>query len=206
MAYVLGYFAADGCMSRNKRGAHFIEFTSTDKQLLLLVQSLLGSNHAISVRNRFPLTQKAAYRLQIGSKQVFNDLASLGFTPAKSLTLKLPAIPKPYFGHFTRGYFDGDGHASIIKPRNRPSNIIQSGFTSGSKQFLADLHTKLKEYARIEGGYLGYHQGYRLNFSVNDSLRLYEFMYQNGLDYCLKRKFLVFRKYITHTWTGSSVG
>ena len=33
MAYVLGYFAADGCMIKNKRGAHYIEFTSIDKRL-----------------------------------------------------------------------------------------------------------------------------------------------------------------------------
>ena len=34
MAYVLGFFAADGTMIANNRGAHFIEFHSTDKQLL----------------------------------------------------------------------------------------------------------------------------------------------------------------------------
>jgi hypothetical protein len=34
MAYVLGFFTADGSMIRNKRGAHFIEFQITDKNLL----------------------------------------------------------------------------------------------------------------------------------------------------------------------------
>lgn len=205
MAYVLGYFAADGCMLKNNRGAHFIEFTSIDKDLVALVQSLMGSNHRISHRNR--ATQNINYRLQIGNKKIFNALKKLGFTPAKSHTLKLPAIPKPYFEHFTRGYFDGDGHVSIIKRLNRPSSVVQSGFTSGSNQFLADLHTKLKEYARIRGGSLDRRQGYsRLNFSINDSLRLYEFIYRNGIDRCLKRKFLVFRKYIIQSWTGSSVG
>ncbi len=35
MAYVLGYFAADGSMIQNKRGGHFIEFTSTDAVLII---------------------------------------------------------------------------------------------------------------------------------------------------------------------------
>jgi hypothetical protein len=30
MAYVLGFFTADGNMLKNKRGAHFIEFNTTD--------------------------------------------------------------------------------------------------------------------------------------------------------------------------------
>ncbi len=52
MAYVLGFFAADGTMIKNKRGAHFIEFDITDKEILLKIRKTLGSNHKISVRDR----------------------------------------------------------------------------------------------------------------------------------------------------------
>ena len=38
MAYILGYFAADGTMIKNKRGAHYIEFQSTDKELIVGVK------------------------------------------------------------------------------------------------------------------------------------------------------------------------
>jgi len=34
MAYVLGFFTADGSMIRNKRGTCFIELEITDKELL----------------------------------------------------------------------------------------------------------------------------------------------------------------------------
>lgn len=34
MAYVLGFFAADGNMIRTKRGGHFISFHITDKIVL----------------------------------------------------------------------------------------------------------------------------------------------------------------------------
>ena len=50
MAYVLGYFAADGAMIKNKRGAHFIEFHSTDKELIVSVRRVLHSDHKIGVR------------------------------------------------------------------------------------------------------------------------------------------------------------
>ncbi len=195
MAYVLGYFAADGCMLKNKRGAHFIEFTSIDIELLLSIQNAIGSNHSISVRNRFTFNQNIAYRLQIGSKQIFNDLSNLGFTSAKSNSLQFPSVPMPYFSHFTRGYFDGDGHVSIIKRLNRPSSVIQSGFTSGSQKFLTQLHTDLKKYARIKGGSFCYRKGYRLNFSIKDSLLLYKYIYKDSDNLFLARKRLAFERY-----------
>ena len=47
MTYVLGFFAADGNMIKNKRGAHFIEFQSTDKEILNKIKKCLKSNLAI---------------------------------------------------------------------------------------------------------------------------------------------------------------
>ena len=38
MAYVLGFFAADGSMYRTNRGTYFIEFQITDKDLLLKIR------------------------------------------------------------------------------------------------------------------------------------------------------------------------
>ena len=139
MAYVLGYFAADGCMLKNARGAHFIKFHSVDKDLLELLKNLLGSSHKISVRK--PLrSEQTLFRLQVGSKDIYYDLLRLGLTPAKSKTITFPSIPASLIPHFIRGYFDGDGHVSVSrylrKGRNaKISRTILSGFTSGSKNF-----------------------------------------------------------------------
>ena|SRR3989338_3065769 len=198
MAYLLGYFAADGCMLRNNRGAHFIEFTSTDKELLETIRDLLSSSHKISRRaspSKSRPNWNPCYRLQIGSKSIYQDLFKLGFTAAKSNTIGFPDIPTKLLPHFIRGYFDGDGHVVVVRRLDRPSKAIQSGFTSGSKKFLITLHTKLKECAKIRGGAVRYHQGYRLNFSANDSKRLYEFIYKDSQDVFLERKRLVFEKY-----------
>src|SRR3989344_5923597 len=112
MAYVLGFFVADGNMIRNKRGAYFISIEITDKDILEKMKKAIGSTHKISIRkNQFP--EKDSYRLQIGSKAMFNDLLKLGITPNKSKTIDLPEIPKNYFSDFLRGYFDGDGCISF---------------------------------------------------------------------------------------------
>lgn len=177
MAYVLGFFTADGNMIKNKRGACFIEFYGTDRDIIEKIKILLNSNHKIGVRHMEKINEnwKTAYRLQIGSKIIFGDLLKLGLTPNKSLTLKIPTVPKEFFSHFVRGYFDGDGHVSASeyqkKDRKNKSRVIITGFTSGSKQFLEELKQALDKYKIIKGGTLFCSQGYRLCFSAKNSFR-----------------------------------
>lgn len=109
MAYVLGYFAADGSLYINPRGSHYIEFTSIDRKLLKKIRQMIDSNHSIGKRVAEEPNWKDRYRLQIGSKEMFGDLLKLGFTPKKSKSLKFPKIPSSYLRHFVRGDFDGDG-------------------------------------------------------------------------------------------------
>ena len=200
MAYVLGFFAADGCMIKNNRGAHFIEFQITDKDILLKMRKLLGSNHKITERNRNE-KWKTAYRLQIGSKEIFNDLIKLGFTPNKTKVVRFPKVPKKFICHFVRGYFDGDGNvfSKTYKRADRGGRLsitILSGFTCGSKIFLDKLFENLRLLADIKGGTLFARDGaFRLYFSVNDSFKLYNFMYNNCEKLFLSRKKEVFEKY-----------
>lgn len=181
MAYVLGYFAADGSMIRNKRGGHFIEFTSIDKEILSRLKHVTESSHRLSVRHKGGGRWKAQYRLQIGSKQWFKDLSQLGFTQAKSKIIRLPSIPRRYFGHFVRGYFDGDGGAYLgrywSKWHKKRVWVFTSRFTSGSRIFLEGLHKELR-IRGLSGGYLTKkNRGFELVFSRHDSLALYRLMY-----------------------------
>ena len=52
MAYVLGFFCADGSMITNKRGSHYLEYYITDKDLIFKIKKALGSNHKISEKQR----------------------------------------------------------------------------------------------------------------------------------------------------------
>ncbi len=57
MAYVLGYFAADGTMYINRRGGHYIAFEATDEDLIILIKNLMHSSNKIE-NHSFPAIYK----------------------------------------------------------------------------------------------------------------------------------------------------
>ncbi len=202
MAYVLGFFAADGSMLKNKRGGHFIEFHITDREVIESIKTALGSGHKISSRAA-TANWKTLYRLQIGSKEIYADLEQLGFSQAKSKKMRLPMIPKKYLGDFVRGYFDGDGNIYFKQhhaaDRKNLRWVFSSRFTSGSKLFLSDLHEELSSI--MHGGFIVAKRngenvsGYDLVFSHNDSVALFQLMYNNGsCNLFLTRKYDLFKK------------
>jgi len=203
MAYVLGFFAADGYMVKNKRGAHFIDFYSTDRCILEKILKIVDGNQKISIRKRV-LTQRPSYRLQFGSKVWFEDLTKLGFMQCKSKVLQFPTIPMRYLKDFVRGYFDGDGSVNLgryfRKDRKKWHWVLTTQFTSGSRPFLKELWYHLHPY--ILGGHIhektpranGSGHGYDLIFSIHDSIRLADFMYKNSDHLYLPRKLKVFQK------------
>ena len=193
MAYTLGFFAADGSMLANKRGAHFIEFTITDRTVLEYIQKITHSSHRISERERGG-NCKTGYRLQVGSKEWFSDLTRLGFTQQKSNTLQFPKIPRAFFGDFVRGYFDGDGCVYFSrcwsKSHQKKRWVFTTLFTSGSRRFLEELHLQLHSHGLIGGHISTKKRGWALVFSRYDSLALYRLMYHtaDADDLCLPRK------------------
>ncbi len=197
MAYVLGFFVADGNLTINPRGSRYIEFTSCDRVIIEKIRVALGSNHAIGVkkRGRNPLRNLSeCYRLQIGSKKLFSDLSKFGMVVCKSLVVRLPNIPRKYFQHFVRGYFDGDGHVS--KGRKKKSRVIVSGFTSGGRKILHELLVALIKYGVVHGGSLYKADGFQLRFSVNDSMRLYKYVYATmHTEFFLHRKKVIFESF-----------
>lgn len=199
MTYVLGFFAADGTMIKNNRGAHFIEFHITDHIVLSRIRNVLGSNHKISLRPKRKSTHREGYRLQIGSKEMYSDLLALGFTSNKSKSVKFPNIPPSYIGDFVRGYFDGDGCVYFklhsVADRKKPRWIFTTRFTSGCKQFLVDMLSILRSH-KLQGGFITSKNGsYDLVFSHKDSIALSQLMYNNVTSQLfLPRKFKIYKK------------
>lgn len=201
MAYVLGFFAADGYMTINKRGSCFINFHISDLPLLKRIRFHLKSNHKISHKRSL---KGDGYRLQIGSKEMFKDLVKIGFGPNKTRNIKLPQMPCKYRSHFVRGYFDGDGNVWCgfsNTSRRSAQYVATSVFTSCSEGFLWELKSLLASVG-LSGGSLVKSKGnyYRLSYSVNDTLKLYKFMY-NGMTFkkqalFLRRKLRIFEKFI----------
>lgn len=204
MAYILGFFAADGYITVNNRGGRFWCIEVIDYDLLKQIRMRVGSNHKIGVRVAKNINVSNKYRLQIGSLEMCNDLRRLGYDIKKTKSLAIPNIPIKYFAHFVRGYFDGDGNVwtgLIHKERKTKMLTIRTVFTSCSGEFLRSLKVKLKNFV-IENGVVSKGVGnyYRLTYSIKGSLKLYNFMYNssygNDSNLYLGRKKSVFEKYI----------
>lgn len=203
MSYVLGFFAADGYITHNKRGADFFSIQITDGGLLGKIKIALQSDHKISVREGKG-KEKDQYRLQIGSKEMCADLRRLGYKENKTKSLSISKVPKKYFADFVRGYFDGDGSVWVgrsHKNRLNSNPAILLVFTSCSLGFLSGLKNRLSTVG-LKGGSLVKNQRnyYRLSYSTLDALKLYDFMYNSihlkddGL--FLMRKKVIFERFL----------
>jgi len=198
MAYILGFMYADGNIVKNKRGNHYVAIYTADEPLLVDMAKSMKTEHKISARVS---DTGCTYRIQIGSKEWFNDLGKLGLSPDKTSRMRLPAIPGQYFGDFVRGYFDGDGNVwkgLIHKDRPTTTLTIQTSFTSCSRDYLEDLRCALHQVGLRGGGiYVPKKVNYaRLTFSSNDALKIYEIMYNSQHKLHLKRKKVVFEQFI----------
>ncbi len=190
MAYILGFLYADGNIICTKRGTWFWSLQVNDKDILEEIKKIIGSSHVISKKKKYN-NQKQSYRLQIGSKDMCEDLTNLGLTPRKSKTILLPKLSGAYFPDFLRGYFDGDGGVwvgSKNKKRNIENYTILSTFTSGSKKFLVSLKDTLSTFGLLGGSLVQKERGFDLKYSVKDSLILYKIMYNDKGSLFLRRK------------------
>jgi intein-encoded DNA endonuclease-like protein len=207
MAYILGFLFADGNIIITRRNTHFVSFYTADESLLEKIKHIILSDHKISLR---AVRSGNVYRLQIGSKEWFDDLIKLGLVPNKTSRMFLPEIPHDYIGDFVRGYFDGDGNVwvgDIHKNRVKNSKTIQVSFTSGSHDFLVSLRNLLHLVGLKGGGlYVSKQRNFsRLTFSVSDALTIHKIMYNAAHElYLLNRKKQVFEKFVN--CGGSSTG
>lgn len=210
MAYVLGFMYADGnIMDSVISRTQYVSFDSADKEIIEKIKIALSSNHKIQIKpERIAVHLNGAYksreafRLRIGSREMFADLLKLGLTPRKSLITEFPHdIPVDCLSHFVRGYFDGDGCVHIMKGKGKYGQEISRGlaviFTSGSKVFLEGLRNKFESMGFRSGKMYFGSRAYRLKYSTSESMRWFQVFYGNQLGdtLFLKRKRDNFIKY-----------
>lgn len=198
MAYILGFLYADGNIVQTKRGNHYIAIYTADRSLLVLMSKCLKSKHKIATRIS---ATGCVHRIQVGSKEWFSDLGVLGLFPNKTKRMELPSIPENYFGDFVRGYFDGDGNVWVgLVHKNRKTTLttIQVTFTSGSYEYLKSLHDSLKKRGVVGGSLYHAKSGNyaRLSLSIKDALKIYEIMYNTSYKLHLRRKKVVFDRFV----------
>jgi hypothetical protein len=139
MAYVLGYWWADGYMYFKPHGAYEIEIASNDRDHLEAMARVIGGNYTLRKVSK----TSECYEVTFCSKEMYQDLQALGGTPRKSRTTGFPDVSIELLPHFVRGVVDGDGTLSW----NGDRPILQ--IYSASRQFLSDMATAIEQATGI---------------------------------------------------------
>jgi len=199
MAYILGFWWADGYISDGRFG---ITQHINDISLLKKISKKMKSNYKIYIAKKRPNTAE----IRIASSAIINDLLKLGGDYRKSLICKFPYVPKKYLPDFVRGCWDGDG---CIYYNNHQKGYM-AVYSSGSKKFIERLLSVLrKNIADFRGGIStiynkkGYKicnikmkkdsTNYQLVLGANDTRRLKNFMYYNDNILKMDRKWKKFK-------------
>lgn len=101
-AYLLGFIAADGCVSPDK-GRLAINLARSDEGHLLKIAKALSFDGPIRHDD------DRISGLSVYSAKMLHDLGSLGITPRKSLTVRAWDGPDELMPAYWRGVIDGDG-------------------------------------------------------------------------------------------------
>lgn len=186
LAYAIGLFTADGCLSGDKR---HLEFNSKDKEQVERFKKCLNLNNKIAKKARDNKKIKKYYRIQFGSIQFYKFLESIGLTSKKSKVLQKLKIPKKFFPDFLRGLFDGDGSFGTFNHPESQYLQLRIRFASASPVFVRWLYRKIKKEINTKGFITKRQRDEILTYGINDSLKIINFMYYLPNVICLSRKF-----------------
>ena len=195
MAYILGFFAADGCMSSHN-GHRRVDFESKDLDILNNILYHTGYQY---IKKPVSYTKGNTFVINFTNNGWYEQLHDWGFTERKSKTVKIPpALPDEYISSFIRGFFDGDGHITKLNKRS----LHQAGFTTASvdlKNQLVDIITKVVgDVTVIDKSSVD--STFQIIVSGKEKLRkLFEWLYFYSTPTTrMERKYLIFseRKYM----------
>ncbi len=180
-AYLLGIIQTDGNVRVSDRNASLTITQHKDyawyiKDMLLNLSDYVGDTEDRNCR-----------QLQIGSKQIVNDLINIGIIPNKTyiqsdkdVDTLWNSVPEEYKGDFIRGLIDGDGNVSFFTQKKGINESCNIGFVS-VKEHLIDI---LIDYIYKKFNYkCGKHKEgniYKLSITdYNKSLEIGKFLYIN---------------------------
>ncbi len=194
LAYAVGLIATDGNLSKD--GRH-INFTSKDIDSILTFKNCLALENSIGRKARGREEEKRYFQVQFGDVNFYEFLIRLGLTPAKSKTIKSLKIPDNYFADFLRGCVDGDGCIGFYSHPESKHPQLRIRLYSASCAFLEWIKNKIGVTLGISGGWIEKKDGglVVLTYAKQDSLKLISFLYYDGVEYYLKRKYDIVVKF-----------
>lgn len=218
-AYLLGFFIADGYMTKEKKETRkSIRFGITlkeeDKYIIELFrdnvckEGNLSYNHVI----KGAIDRKPTYTMcwsSIYMGEVMNVKYNIHRNKTNDLSFKFPfeTIDRNLIRHFIRGFFDGDGCVTFKYEKKLKFNFT---FYSTSKDFLEQIGEIFKKELnvdyRISGNIKTHMMLYELRFKTYDNnrgafiKRVYDYFYKDS-EYFLTRKEVKFKSYLNTVLT-----
>ncbi|WP_110520543.1 hypothetical protein [Herpetosiphon llansteffanensis] len=180
MAYVLGYWWADGMMRiKTNTGAHEIRMASNDLDHLEQLANSIGTKYHL----RKVSQNSETFTVEFCSKEMYIDLLALGGTPRKSRTIGMPDVPDEYLSDFVRGVIDGDG--TVGWNGDRP--IVH--LYSGSTLFLGGFTQRIESLTGIPApNLIANRNNYYIKWSTIRARCLAMWLYRNNNGLMLARK------------------
>ena len=193
MAYILGFLAADGTVSRNGNRIK-IGLSSVDRGFLESIRKELGIESSIfdyETSNGYLVSE-----LSFTSSKIKQKLSEYNVIPGKTETFTFPTnLNKEYWIDFIRGYFDGDGSVGTAGP-----SAIRWQICSHRPHVLETIVNFLyEEYnipkVSIQKNKKGNSFLYTIQYSNNSTRKIYQILYTDSSLY-LPRKFEKFKSII----------
>ena len=193
MAYILGFLAADGTVSRNGNRIK-IGLSSVDRGCLESIRKELGIESSIfdyETSNGYLVSE-----LSFTSSKIKQKLSEYNVIPGKTETFTFPTnLNKEYWIDFIRGYFDGDGSVGTAGP-----SAIRWQICSHRPHVLETIVNFLyEEYnipkVSIQKNKKGNSFLYTIQYSNNSTRKIYQILYTDNSLY-LPRKFEKFKSII----------
>lgn len=187
MAWVLGLIFTDGNFQNTPGRGLRISIHSMDLEMLEKMRALLKSSREIKIKPQSYDKSKHIYRFEFYREEMRKDLASLGLTERKSLTMQFPNVPDQFVRHFIRGCWDGDGSVYLEKERR-----IEANYVSGSKEFIKKLVHELFKVgiSRSRTRFILYDElkqfGLKQNWPKEYPLKIYESHRSKSPTYSIK--------------------
>jgi hypothetical protein len=154
-AYFLGMLYADGNVARDQPTI-CLSLQEDDGYLVEQLNSFVSNDRPLYLKSdNDNESSRPQYNLVMYSQHMKDTLVSYGMVPAKSLILQFPQVitdaPEHIQRHCIRGWFDGDGHVSIYKRKdkrneNSPQNYKHNVSIVGTLDAMTGIRCIIEKY------------------------------------------------------------
>lgn len=120
---------------------HSITFSQKDERILKLIAKYMEADYVLMPTGK----TRTVPTLVINSREIKKDLAAMGITHNKSLTLPFPKVPEKYLSSFIRGVIDGDGY---VAPNGYTMNVTTASMNFAQGLLKVFLKWGLNSYIR----------------------------------------------------------